>query len=219
MQFPRVARVITKQGTDLAPICNAVADKYGFPPRLIVACAIMESNLDERSERRATPPDVSAGLFHQTVQFAQGFGLGDGTHSAQNVAAVFQVLKTDLPRAADIAGRQLGSKWQQEQDGKQALSRYNSPGLRWEDNPNRNNIQRGWDASAAFVVEGIVEDDMVRIEELQRQLADERQWGTNLLHEVGKWADQLDAAHEAQDWDTVRNVANTMQEHATGNNG
>ncbi len=60
---------------------------------------------------------------------------------------------------------------------------------------------------------------MTRIAELERQLAEERQWGTNLLHEVGKWADLLDAAREAQNWDTVRSVANTMQKNATGNNG
>src|SRR5262249_14376124 len=35
----------------------------------------------------------------------------------------------------------------------EALSRYNAPGLSWVENPNRANIQRGWNASAAYVQE------------------------------------------------------------------
>lgn len=148
----RVQGVVTQQGTEISDVVNRVADRYSFPPRLLVACGIMESNLDEHSERRAAWPDVSAGLFHQAVKWAAGYSLGDGSARPANVAAVFQTLKTDLERAADIAGRQLGHWWAQEGDGLEALSRYNAPTRAWAANPNRANILRGWEASARYVV-------------------------------------------------------------------
>jgi hypothetical protein len=149
---PRVAGVITREGTNISALCNEVADRYDFPPRLIVACAVMESNLHEQSERRGIWPDVSAGLFHQAVKWAKSYKLGDASASEENIAAVFDVLKNDLPRAADIAGRQLGHHWKFQQNGLDALSRYNAPSLEWANNPNFENILRGWNASAAFVV-------------------------------------------------------------------
>lgn len=154
--YPRVSGVLTKQGTDISALCNEVADLHGCPPRLIVACAIQESNLDEQSERRGVWPDVSAGLFHQTVRYAVGFGLGDGSNSAENIEYVFHTLKTDLTWAARIAASQLGHWWGKEWEGLNALSRYNSPGLAWADNPNKANIARGWAESARYVVEAPV---------------------------------------------------------------
>lgn len=150
---PRVTNVLTKQGTDIAALCNNVADEHGFPPRLIVACAVMESNLDEQSERYGAWPDVSAGLFHQAVQWAVGFGLGNGTNTPENIEAVFDVLKHDLPRAAKIAASQLGHWWGQYGDGLEALGRYNYPAVGFQGNPNAANIRRGWEASARYVTE------------------------------------------------------------------
>jgi hypothetical protein len=215
MAFPRVARVLTKQGTDITALCNRVGDEYGFPPRLIVACGLQESRLDEKSERRGAWPDVSAGLFHQTVKFATGFGLGDGSASEANISTVFHVLKTDRERAADIAGRQLGHWWRQEGQGLEALSRYNSPGLAWANNPNRRNIKDSWDASASHVVAD-EEEDMARIAELEAALAAEQQWGTALLAEIRRWAERLDEARRDEQWATVRDVAATMRRNADG---
>lgn len=152
-EYPRVAGVVTKQGNDISELVNSVADEHGFPPRLLVACGIQESNLDEQSERRAAWPDVSAGIWHQTVLYAVGFGLGDGTRSPENIATVFDALKTDTPRAARIAASQLGHWWGRYGDGPESLGRYNWPARGLQDNPNRANIERGWRESARYVVE------------------------------------------------------------------
>lgn len=164
--YPRVHAVITQQGNDISTLINGVADQYQFPPQVLVATCIMESNLDEHSERRGTWPDVSAGLWHQTVKYAAQYGLGNGQNTAGNIGYVFDVLKGDLPRAADIAGRQLGHWWRTYADGHEALGRYNAPSLGYQGNPNATNIRRGWETSARYVL-AEVNDVSVPIEVLE----------------------------------------------------
>ena len=147
----RVRGVILREGQDISALCNEVADRYAFPPRVLVATGIAESALSAQSERRGTWPDISAGPWHQAVAWAAGYGLGNGSNTPENIAAVFAVLKTDLARAADIAGQQLGRWWTQEQDGPRTLGRYNWPAHGLIGNPNRPNIERAWAASAAYV--------------------------------------------------------------------
>ena len=154
--YDRVRGVVTHEGTDISALCNATAARYGFPPRLLVATGIAESALHEHSERRGVWPDVSAGPWHQAVAWAAAYGLGDGSNTPANIALVFSVLQTDLPRAADIAGQQLGRWWAQEQDGPRAMGRYNWPARGLDGNLNRGNIERAWAASAAYVAEGEV---------------------------------------------------------------
>lgn len=155
-----VSEVITKQGNDISAIINKIAAKYDIPARLIVACAIMESNLDEQSERRKPWPDVSAGLFHQAVAWAPigdqrtgPTGNNEVRNYVSNISSVFHTLKNNLEITTDIAAKQLAQKWRQYQDGLEALSRYNKPALQWTDNPNKTNIKRGWDESAQYETE------------------------------------------------------------------
>lgn len=159
-KYPRVKGVITQQHVDISNFINEAADKYDFPPRLLVACGIMESGLDEYSERVGNWPDVSAGLFHQAVAWAP---VGDQRRGPtknnevrnypDNITLVFHMLKTDVLIATEIAAQQLAKWWRQEGDGLQALSRYNKPALSWEQNPQKENISRGWNNSAFYVVE------------------------------------------------------------------
>lgn len=149
MEYPRVAGVITTQGNDISALCNAKADAYHCPPRLLVAQAIAESGLDETAARVAAWPDVSYGLWQQTVKFAP---IGDHSASAQNIAYVRQVLTTNLTLAVDIAAKQLGAKWGETQDGPAAMGKYNAPSLELRENPNRVHILKSWAQSARYVV-------------------------------------------------------------------
>jgi hypothetical protein len=154
--YPRVRKVITAQGTDLAPILNREADRVQCPPRLLTALCVMESNLDEASRRPTDPaddfaywPDVSGSLTHQAVAFAP---IGDRQPTRANIDYVLGYLMAHPADAIRIAADNIGPKWAQWQDGLEALSRYNAPGLRWHQNPNRENIHRGWNTAATYVV-------------------------------------------------------------------
>lgn len=59
---------------------------------------------------------------------------------------------TDIPFAADVAARQLGHYYGVYGDYFEAASRYNGgPGMPFNQNPNRANIERAWEESAAYV--------------------------------------------------------------------
>lgn len=157
--YPRVRGVISRQGNDLSALTNEVADRYGFPPQVGVATHIMESGIDEYSERRGRWPDVSAGIDHQAVAWAP---IGDqrtgptGNNEVRNypgnIEAVFHTLKTDVRRAVDIAGKQLGHWWRVTNGHPlNTLSKYNRPVSTIADNPNAANIRRAWAASARYV--------------------------------------------------------------------
>ena len=151
--FLPIANVVTRQGTLLDPWIQDHAGRYHFPERILVACGLMESRLDEQSERRGTWPDVSAGLFHQAVKFAAAYGLGDGSDSQANITLVFHFLKRHPNRALEIAAQQLGRHWQNWQpDSLETLARYNRPGATFDSNKNRANIAWGWTASAAYLL-------------------------------------------------------------------
>lgn len=150
--YPRVAGVISQQGRDLSTMANRVADRYGYPPRVNVACWWQESRLDEHSERRRAWPDVSAGLAHQTVKYAVSYGLGDGSDTPANIESVFAILKHDVKRAADIAGRQLGYWWRVTGgDVLNTLAKYNRPASTIENNANAQNIRDSWAVSAQYL--------------------------------------------------------------------
>lgn len=153
-QFPRVTGVVTSQGRDISALCNQTADKYDadagrypFPPRLLVAQAIAESNLDEHAKRLGKWPDVSFGLWQQTVAYAP---IGDRSQSTENVDYVRHVLETDIPQACEIAAKQLSAKYRQTGDAEESMSRYNAPGLTLAMNPNGKHIQESWARSAIY---------------------------------------------------------------------
>lgn len=157
MSHPRVQGVITREGVDISGLCNEAADTWGFPPLVLVACGIAESYLSALAAREAVWPDVSYSVWQQTVKWASGYGVGDGSDTTANRAYVRQVLSTDLARAADIAAQQLGFYWRRTQSWQETLARYNGGGgASWATMPagNRSNYERAWAQAAAYVVEG-----------------------------------------------------------------
>lgn len=149
----QVQGVITRQGRDISALCNLTAARYNLPPRVLVAQAIAESDLDEQACRFGVWPDVSFGLWQQTVLYAC---VGDRTDSPANIDLCRQRFCTDLAFAADTAAQQLASYYQQYGSYHEAASRYNGgPGMAYADNPNQANLDRAWEASARYVVGGV----------------------------------------------------------------
>jgi hypothetical protein len=147
-----VSGVVTQQQHDISDVLNAVGAQHGIPPRLLVALAIAESELNELAWRDTGGNDRSAGLFQQTIRWAP---IGDQTHSAANIAYVRRVLTTDIPLATDIAARQLAAHWQRYgPDAVAVLARYNKPatGLPPTDPRYRRYVQ-SWAESAQYAHE------------------------------------------------------------------
>jgi cell wall-associated NlpC family hydrolase len=149
MNYPRVRGVVTQQGRDISDLCNRLADEHAFPPRVMVAGGIAESDLSETAERWGTWPDVSFGPWQQTVAYAP---IGDQSASPANIAYV-QAFLSDVAQAAEIAAPQYARFWHQYQDGPETLGRYNWPARGLQGNPNRANIERAWAASAKYLAE------------------------------------------------------------------
>src|SRR4051794_15515580 len=103
-----VQDVISVQGRDLSRLINTAAQHHGLPPRLLVAQAICESDLDEAAARFGVWPDVSFGLWQQTVAYAP---IGDQSNTQANIDAVRHALITNIALAADVAASQLGHYW------------------------------------------------------------------------------------------------------------
>ena len=153
IDYNKVYGVVTEQGYDRSDMINEWAANYGVPPRLLVALAIAESNLDEYSRRPKYDsqidsywPDVSYGAYQQAVKWAP---VGDGSPSLDNCHFVQEWLN-EFSNALDTAVKYLAPFWLKYQDPIEAMCRYNSPGISQWDNQNRANYQRGWDMSAEY---------------------------------------------------------------------
>jgi len=153
--YNKVAGVITEQGEDRSDLINEYGTNYYIPPRLLVALGIAESNLDEHSRRPPYDsqigeywPDVSYGCYHQTVAYAP---VGDHGASMSNCNMVRDWL-WNFVNALDTAAKYIAPFYLKYQDPLEAMSRYNSPGLSYYENPNQANIKRGWDESAAYEI-------------------------------------------------------------------
>jgi hypothetical protein len=146
----RVSGAVTREGEDISEIINSVADAYDLPPRVLLATGIAESNLNQYAERWGNWPDVSFGIWQQTVAFAP---FGDQSQSEQNIAYVREKL-FDIPFAADVAAAQLSRFWHKYGDGPETMGRYNWPARGLQGNPNYNNIMRGWNESEAYIMVG-----------------------------------------------------------------
>lgn len=152
-----VRGVIFASGEDRSDAINAAAEQYGVPARLLVAGAIMESDLTEwaRRPRNAADdtrywPDCSGGAFQQTVLYAP---LGNHTASWSNIAEVMDRLCNDFDFALDVAAPQYARYWQEYHDPLEVFSRYNGgPGLAFADNPNADHIRDSWERSAVYEV-------------------------------------------------------------------
>lgn len=168
----RVQGVITQGGQDISAICNVRADGYACPPRVLVALGIAESNLNEYAARERAWPDVSYSIWQQTVKWAAGYGVGDGTDTTANRAAVRTALTVNLDRAADIAARQLGHWWGLYPEPIQAMCRYNRPSTPASENANRPNYERAWAQSARYVVQASDAEEETPMSEFTGGFAD-----------------------------------------------
>jgi hypothetical protein len=147
----RVQGVVTQQGNDVSDLINRYAEAEGCDAVGLLAGLISESELDERAERIGTWPDWSEGLGQQTLLYAS---VGDHTASAENLR-VCRAYYWQPENAIQEAARQYGAYYRHYGSYVEAWSRYNGGGaMAFADNPNRANIQRGWDAAQAYVAPG-----------------------------------------------------------------
>jgi hypothetical protein len=155
MDYPHVVGVITAQATDISELCNAMARAEQMPAQVLVAGGIAESDLNEHAERYGVWPDVSFGLWQQTVAYAP---IGDQSQSPSNVAYVREQL-FNVHVACTIAAPQFGQYWRQYgqfkptlDDGlRETLGRYNYPAVGYDGNPNASNIAQAVQRSWAYV--------------------------------------------------------------------
>ena len=84
---------------EVVALIVAKAREHGIEPWELLGGAIAESNLDPQAWRQGVWPDQSAGLFQQTVAYAEE---GDHTESPENVALIKR-LYFDPSHACDVA--------------------------------------------------------------------------------------------------------------------
>lgn len=156
-----VQNVITVQNRDISEDVNRCAERERCSARGLVALLDAESLLSEVARRPRDPdydqqywPDVSGGLGQQTILYAKGYGLGDGTSSEANISHVMHILMTNVPLAINIAARQYGSYYRLTGDHFEACAKYNGgPRATWGSIPagNQQNYLDGWSRSAEYL--------------------------------------------------------------------
>lgn len=143
---------VTWNRADLIKLISDKALAAGLEPYELLGGAIAESNLDPNAFRQGDWPDVSAGMFQQTVAFAKE---GDHSQSPQNVALIRQ-LYSDPVHATDVAIEQY-SYWRRDPDvlPLTAWAAYNGGGgfyKAWYDSPNLQNYRRGLLEAASLLM-------------------------------------------------------------------
>lgn len=146
---------------EIIAVIVSVAQTQGLVPYELLGGAIAESGLNPTAWRQGAWPDWSAGLFQQTVAFADE---GDRTASPENVALI-QRLYFDPEHAATVAARKFkGWRYDPDVSALQAWCAYNLPASYrlWPDVPNveqRENYRRGL-AEAERLLSAIEEPTM-----------------------------------------------------------
>ena len=120
--------------TDVVSISNAAADAAGIPRLLLLAAGIAESNLRADARRPKDPakdasywPDVSAGVWQQTVRYDPSYTGGSEYPGPEEVERVM-ALQYDPVRSAKVAAANLAQKWAMyKPDMLAALQAYNWP--------------------------------------------------------------------------------------------
>jgi hypothetical protein len=161
-----VQNVITAEGNDIAPLLNQASDDYGCSARGLLALILGEDDsLKEAARRPPVPaldeaywPDVSGGVGQQTVLYAKGYGLGDGSSNAGNIATVMeQLFHPEV--AIPIAAQQYAYFVHLTGDHFEACAKYNGgPNATWAGAPpgNKTNYLNGWTKSARYLANGDV---------------------------------------------------------------
>lgn len=149
-------------------ISNRTADANGISRLLLLACGIAEGNLRWNARRPTTPaqdatfwPDVSGGPWQQTVRYDPDYRGGNDYPGPEETARILE-LQYDAERSANVAARQLKSKWNGEQNDDaylRAMYLYNWPagGGRPFTPAHRQNYERGL-AEAKVILGGTVAD-------------------------------------------------------------
>jgi hypothetical protein len=160
----RVANVVTREGTDITDLVNAAADRESCSARGLLGLFFGEtSSLSETARRPRNPaddlrywPDVSGGVGQQTILYAAGYGLGNGSSNPDNIAAVMEQL-FNPEVAIPIAAKQYGSFYRLTGDHFEACAKYNGgPSATWASIPggNQQNYLDGWRAAGAYLDTG-----------------------------------------------------------------
>ena len=125
--------------TEVIDLIVRKAHEHGVTPWEFLGGAIAESGLKVDAWREGVWPDWSAGLYQQTVRFADE---GDRTSSPENVALIKR-LYFDPVHACNVAAKKFKAYRAREVTALDAWSRYNSPNLDPARNPNRANYAAG----------------------------------------------------------------------------
>lgn len=108
---------------EIIQISNRVADEYGIPRLLLLACGIAESKLtnarrpanpadDYRYWMPPDPFDLGAGVWQQIVRYDPDYRGGDAWPGQQEIERVI-ALQMDVERSARVAAANLRQKLQQ----------------------------------------------------------------------------------------------------------
>lgn len=194
----RVQRVITTNWKiDITSMLNDAAAQYDFDAVGFLAGAIAESDLDELAVRERAWPDVSHGLFQETVKW----------HSAHisGVELAADGTAKDTPRNRQLhrewfwdAGRSIGytapryaalvKKWGSPLE---AWCRWNLPSVSGSQNPNRANYQRGLRKAETYrVPEG-------RVRPLVRPVVEQNQFSRAHYDTDAEWRQMQGASCSA----------------------
>lgn len=126
-----------KTREEVIAISNKVADEWGIPRALLLACGIAESNLRWNARRPASAsldasywPDVSAGVWQQAVRYDPEYTGGNAYPGPAETERILQ-RQYDVERSAHVAAENLKRKFRgdpnNDADILRALYSYNWP--------------------------------------------------------------------------------------------
>lgn len=126
-----------KTRDEVIAISNRVADEWGIPRVLLLACGIAESNLRWDARRPADPskdadywPDVSGSVWQQAVRYDPEYQGGSAYPGPSEVERILQ-RQYDVDRSAQVAAENLKRKFRgdpnNDADILRALAQYNWP--------------------------------------------------------------------------------------------
>lgn len=126
-----------KTREEVIAISAKVADEWGIPRALLLACGIAESNLRWDARRPVSAdqdaafwPDVSGGAWQQTVLYDPDYAGGQGYPGPAETERILEK-QYDVSRSAHVAAANLKRKFRGDPDSDadilQALAQYNWP--------------------------------------------------------------------------------------------